>query len=280
MNGDAFAILFLRGGKLAPAERKRIMFDMDSIGRRISELRKAKNMTQMELADEMNISFQAVSNWERGNSMPDISKLPELARILEVSIDELLGKKSELLKSVVESRAKEYLQSNEVKKEEFAQIAPILKPEQVDEIFEGAKPPLDLSEIDDVLPFISRKLIDEMLKKYAADGNRKVLDSLLPFASREMIGELAASGYECGGIQEIEDFLPFVPKEILMIISEKEYEKHGLRNFESIAPFLNRDFLSELARKAVEKDGIKAISPIAPFLSREILSQYIREKYL
>lgn len=55
------------------------MFDTENIGMRISELRKAKNMTQMELADHMNISFQAVSNWERGNSMPDISKLPELA---------------------------------------------------------------------------------------------------------------------------------------------------------------------------------------------------------
>ena len=38
-------------------------------------------MTQMELADRMGISFQVVSNWERGNSMPDISKLPELAEI-------------------------------------------------------------------------------------------------------------------------------------------------------------------------------------------------------
>lgn len=45
------------------------MFDTENIGMRISELRKAKNMTQMELADRMNISFQAVSNWERGVSL-------------------------------------------------------------------------------------------------------------------------------------------------------------------------------------------------------------------
>ena len=58
------------------AERRNIMFDMQKIGKKISELRKRKNITQMELADQMGISFQAVSNWERGNSMPDISKLP------------------------------------------------------------------------------------------------------------------------------------------------------------------------------------------------------------
>lgn len=68
------------------------MFDTKEIGRKISEFRKVSNMTQMELADRLNISFQAVSNWERGNSMPDISKLPELAELFGISIDELLGK--------------------------------------------------------------------------------------------------------------------------------------------------------------------------------------------
>lgn len=68
------------------------MFDTNEIGRKISEFRKDSNMTQMELAERLNISFQAVSNWERGNSMPDISKLPELAELFGISIDELLGK--------------------------------------------------------------------------------------------------------------------------------------------------------------------------------------------
>ena len=66
------------------------MFDMQKIGRKIAELRKQKSMTQMELADRMNISYQAVSNWERGNTMPDISKLPELAEIFGVSMEEIL----------------------------------------------------------------------------------------------------------------------------------------------------------------------------------------------
>ncbi len=70
------------------------MFDTRKVGQRTSQsLRKAKDMTQMELADKMMVSYQAVSNWERGNSMPDISKLPELAEILGVSLEELLGSK-------------------------------------------------------------------------------------------------------------------------------------------------------------------------------------------
>mgnify|MGYP002555568186 CR=1 FL=1 len=57
------------------------MFDMQQMGIRISNLRKAAQLTQTELADRLGISFQAVSNWERGLSMPDISKLAELASL-------------------------------------------------------------------------------------------------------------------------------------------------------------------------------------------------------
>ena len=53
-------------------------FNMSQIGRRISKLRKEQNLTQVELADKLGITYQAVSNWERGDTMPDISKLAEL----------------------------------------------------------------------------------------------------------------------------------------------------------------------------------------------------------
>jgi Predicted transcriptional regulators len=67
------------------------MFSMIETGRRIGRLRKNNNLTQMELADLMGVSYQAVSNWERGVSMPDISKLPELAKIFNVKIDDLFN---------------------------------------------------------------------------------------------------------------------------------------------------------------------------------------------
>ena len=72
-------------------EETRDMFNMARIGANIMKARKAKGLTQMALADELGISFQAVSNWERGQSCPDIAKLGELSQLLEVSIDELLG---------------------------------------------------------------------------------------------------------------------------------------------------------------------------------------------
>lgn len=44
------------------------MFNMTQVGINISKMRKSKGLTQMELADKLGISFQAVSNWERGIS--------------------------------------------------------------------------------------------------------------------------------------------------------------------------------------------------------------------
>ncbi|MDL2323851.1 helix-turn-helix domain-containing protein [Ruminococcaceae bacterium OttesenSCG-928-A16] len=61
-----------------------------TMGELISDARKAKNLTQKELADQLNITDKAVSKWERGASYPDISTLPKLADILEISSEDLL----------------------------------------------------------------------------------------------------------------------------------------------------------------------------------------------
>ena len=67
-----------------------------TIGKRIALLRKEKGLTQEELATHMGVSPQAVSKWENDQTCPDISALPKLARLLGVSVDELLEGKAEL----------------------------------------------------------------------------------------------------------------------------------------------------------------------------------------
>lgn len=63
----------------------------------ISQLRKEKNLTQRQLAGQLNVTDKAVSKWERGLSCPDISLLPALSDILGVTTGELLnGAKAEL----------------------------------------------------------------------------------------------------------------------------------------------------------------------------------------
>ena len=59
----------------------------------IKELREAKGMTQKELADLMQVSFQTVSKWENNINYPDITQIPKLADVFGVSADVLLGMK-------------------------------------------------------------------------------------------------------------------------------------------------------------------------------------------
>ena len=68
----------------------------NTLGKRIASLRKEKNLKQEDLAQMLNISPQAISKWENDLTCPDISILPELSKILNVSIDELLIGKKEL----------------------------------------------------------------------------------------------------------------------------------------------------------------------------------------
>lgn len=109
------------------------MFEMEKMGRKIAQLRKNKNMTQSEFADELGISFQAVSNWERGNTMPDISKLKDIARIFDVTLDELFdNNENRILKEV--AKGNEVKIENKKDKEEFIEAAAYLKPEDVTRI--------------------------------------------------------------------------------------------------------------------------------------------------
>lgn len=68
----------------------------ETLGTRIANLRKQKGLTQEELGNQLNVSSQAVSKWENDISYPDIAILPELANILEVTVDELLGNKKQI----------------------------------------------------------------------------------------------------------------------------------------------------------------------------------------
>lgn len=62
-----------------------------TLGKKIAQLRRQKNMTQDTLAEKMGVSPQAVSKWENDQTCPDISILPALAKLFEVTVDELLS---------------------------------------------------------------------------------------------------------------------------------------------------------------------------------------------
>lgn len=172
-------------------------FNTMKIGKRITKLRKEKNMTQMEQADALGVSYQAVSNWERGNSMPDISKLPDLVELLGCSIDELLSDSDEidLIKHVIEGDAKQFIMENEVSLQDIGDIAPILKPreteELTDQIIERNDDKLPIEELLSIAPFIDQDYLEKLVDRVEIVEHIESLCGLAPFLSERALDKLA-----------------------------------------------------------------------------------------
>ena len=65
--------------------------DQIKIGKFIAESRKKNNLTQMQLAEKLNITDRAISKWENGKAMPDSGVMLELCNELKISVNELLS---------------------------------------------------------------------------------------------------------------------------------------------------------------------------------------------
>lgn len=80
------------------------MITAKELGLYISERRREKGLTQKDLAQRLYVTDKAVSRWERGKGFPDIVVIKPLAEALDVSINELLGEKTEETESVTEKK--------------------------------------------------------------------------------------------------------------------------------------------------------------------------------
>ncbi len=78
----------------------------ETIGSRINRLRKEKSFSQEALAEKLGVSAQAVSKWENDQSYPDITLLPQLAKLLDVTVDDLLTGSSNKVQVLPEGQRK------------------------------------------------------------------------------------------------------------------------------------------------------------------------------
>ena len=86
------------------------------IGKFISACRKEKGLTQMQLDEKLNITNRAVSKWETGKSMPDVSLMLDLCNILGITVNELLSGERIIMEDY-QKRAEENLMELQAKKE-------------------------------------------------------------------------------------------------------------------------------------------------------------------
>lgn len=237
-------------------------FDMHRIGQTIARLRRERNMTQMALADEMGVSFQAVSNWERGQSMPDISKLPELADLFGTTIDELLGHHSPLIVKAAEDKLDEL---SEVSVEALAEAAPLLPPCQMDELTDKLLTLPNLPDMSELLRFLPTTKVDALLQRRMEAG--KPLKEYALFASTNAV-DAAARAHEQQGLP-IDDIAPFMSTDCVVEIARSRTAAG--RSIAELLPFLYENSVNELAR---QRDALgHSIDDLLPFMSEDALAE-------
>lgn len=224
------------------------MFDTNKVANNIKAARTKMNMTQMNLADEMGVSYQAVSNWERGNSMPDISRLQELCNILDISFEELVGEKSQQTE-IVERLMKD--EETAVNLEEIVQVAPLVKPNKIEKV---AK---DVIDNDDEISF-------------------STLIGLAPFMDEETLDKLANKVTNID-IGKLVGLAPFLKKKTLDNIVTKAMEEESIdtKKVVGLAPFLSKGTLKKIVGYMLSHGKEKHIIGIAPFMGKDMISDIV-----
>lgn len=147
------------------------MFDTKKFGGYLSRLRKAADMTQSELADRLNLTRQAVSRYECGDSFPDVSILILTADIFGVSLDALIssGEPTRGEALILGGAAV----GDEVVAENIADIvslAPYLKPSVLSNLSAGlSKQGIDISNIVGLAEYLSDESVVSMLENAKMD---------------------------------------------------------------------------------------------------------------
>lgn len=274
------------------------MFDTTKVAKKIREARIAKNMTQMNLADAMGVSYQAVSNWERGNSMPDISKLEDLCRVLSISVSDLLGMENR------ETAAVEKVLSNPeqpLSVEELSGIAPMLPPAEIkeqarktagdtqrkwsihdlaeiavfldDDLLEeliGQAQVESLKELEELAPLLDDELLEKLVRQAPADDYAGIV-ALAPFLNDELLDELVARCHGKPDKKLLGDLLPFLGEESMAKLALRCAEETDLETLENMAPFLDGRVLDAIVDTFLKQGKTMELSELYPFLESDTL---------
>ena len=73
---------------------------MVAIGERIKESRKQKSLTQQELAEKLNVTRSAISNWEVGRNYPDLDLIIQISELFGITLDQLLKEDTAMVQKI------------------------------------------------------------------------------------------------------------------------------------------------------------------------------------
>ena len=153
------------------------------IGQVIRKYRKMKDMTQEEMANRLGVTAPAVNKWENGNSMPDITLLAPIARLLDISLDTLLSFREELTQEEIQDFV--YTMNS------------MLREKSIDEAFEWVKEKIEQYPNCELLILEAAVVLNAECMKQNCDKYNGIIEQWFAGALRskeEQIRTMAADG--------------------------------------------------------------------------------------
>jgi transcriptional regulator with XRE-family HTH domain len=275
------------------------IMDVQKIGAFISDLRKSKNNTQAEIAQLLNVSHQAVSKWERGESLPDIGLLPLMTKLLGVTVDEMLNGErtpvpatvpvAELAAAAVEQPVEKGVDpinpghpghaSHRLTFDHVSGLAPFLSKDALESMIEQADGDVHWSNVNALAPFIGRTTLEKLAEKLI-DGTiePRMIMEIAPFLGHEALDRLVNHA-EVGSLHwdVISGLGPFLSRKTLSRLVHRIADgPMGPENILGLAPFLEQSDLVIL----IESRGINGLRPehlagLAPFLPQALFEKLV-----
>lgn len=276
------------------------MFNTMKTARKIKEARIAQNMTQMNLADAMEVSYQAVSNWERGNSMPDISKLEQLCGILHITLEELLGSDdaTRTLHKIISVDTADSapitpacdvthtvnlpstVNHPEAANSHIAEDIPSMDSADNDLDTLCSTAPITIEELQTVAPLLPpakiEKLVDE---KFCENGNGfrpKDLVPLAPYLDDEYLN-LLIKELHVNRLCELNDLVFYLSEDVLETIVFQDNIKVETEDILTIGPYLSEDTLDRLVMEKLHIDKVSDLLPLTNYLSEDTLTTLVTD---
>ena len=245
------------------------MFEISKVARNIKNARAKKNMTQVELADIVGVSYQAVSNWERGNSMPDIAKISDIARALDLNISDLLGDEqgSSAVMKVIENSPEP------LTTEELTEVAPILPPAELKEEIRKTAPQssLNMKALAKLAPYLDDDYLDSIILEADVTDQEAIID-LAPYLSDQALRELAAR-IDPTDMSFLVELAPFLPDDALDDLAFR-IRKENMTGLSELAPFLSDRALDRIAAE-MDPRHLDEIEDLACYMTEEALDTIV-----